>query len=598
MSMKFYDILLEILTQQEYDPFGKVERDPKVIGMMDNIFDMIKKVVPKYHESRGDDRDSFPSYVSSKDGDRLYVPFETGNEDIRSNVKDIVVNELESLGYSLVSYKKGLAKKEGSSQVVKIGKVLSRYANNDSKYGDYYDENDGVGRVLMVGDILKLYTEDPVRNSSRSDDMMVVFSKHPYDIAGMSTDRNWGSCQKIGAQQSDRLYCGVKEGTIVIYLISGNDPNITRPIGRTLAKQYVNKENPEDIMYVVSGEYGNAPSDFKTYVIGIFDKINKEKVGSYRYNSGLYNDERETIDKYDVNRLILHPEEIKKFDSSLIGDFDIVTILLGNKNSILYLGDHYFSNDMIHMLIRKNRNFFNEVVSGHPVIDWVSPRSRAVYYNILLNKPGYFRMIKNFGYDDITIGCLSNNISVYINRKGEFDVSGVEIDVDSPSYKVKVAAYYNSLLKEPKYLWFGRFGEYGGNVALVSELEDYTRSKNINVVHKFIDSSFQLDIRGVDVRKIESDYERSVYFNQKFNTEKFLLSRRTENPNVFLVKIDDESILTFGGVDIAYYMNINGEPDLTGIDLDYAPVRAVRLTKEMIMKKNLNEIKVGFKRFV
>ena len=37
------------------------------------------------------------------------------------------------------------------------------------------------------------------------DDLLVVISRHPYDIAGSDTDRNWTNCMTIGSEKSNKL---------------------------------------------------------------------------------------------------------------------------------------------------------------------------------------------------------------------------------------------------------------------------------------------------------------------------------------------------------------------------------------------------------
>jgi hypothetical protein len=573
--MKFYDILLEILTQDQYEPYSNIEREKKVEKMMDQIFDQIKKIIPKHQVSDNSLSDSFPPYVSSKDGDRLYIPFSSDPEGVDSYNKQVVVDELDHLGYDVVDYKKGLARKDG--QVIKIGKVLSRY---DMK------------------EVLNMFNNDPARVSSKNDDFMIVFSKHPYDIAGMSTDRSWRSCQNIddGSQMS-KVMCGVVEGTIVIYLISGMDKNIESPIARTLAKQYVNKADPNDIMYVVSGVYGNAPSDFIPYVKGIFDVINKEKIGTYRYNSDLYNDESETINKYDINQIINDPSILKNVDFDQISPEDRLKILIANPKTILYLGDIYLSEDNVRILLRNDKNYFEQDIDGHPLVDWVYTMSRASYYNVILNRPKYFRSIENFGYGDTAMAYLNDFTPIFINRKGELDLTDVDLNNLSSPEEVYRAAYYNTLLKDPKYTNFDEFGKYGGDIAVV-----WTKNKIENQprIMTFVNRDFQPDLTGVDIKKLNNNYLRGAYFNQLFGTKKFGSALKTENPNIFIMIIKDPEY-TRSGRDFeedAYYMNINGKPDLTGIDIYNAPVGAVKLTKEMIQGENLNEIKNGFNRFI
>jgi hypothetical protein len=132
------------------------------------------------------------------------------------------------------------------------------------------------------------------RQSSVSDHVQyyIVYSKHAYDIAGMSTDRGWTSCMNIYTGMNKHyIQHDIKEGTIVAYLIKESDFNINNPTARLSIKPYVNIENPDDVFFQPETKiYGSAPGDFQSVVNKIFDKIQPGKSGTFELVDTLYCD--------------------------------------------------------------------------------------------------------------------------------------------------------------------------------------------------------------------------------------------------------------------------------------------------------------------
>lgn len=92
---------------------------------------------------------------------------------------------------------------------------------------------------------LDLFSVDPVRlgknikSAISSNDLWIVISNHAYDIAGMSTDRDWTSCMNI-VDGDNKWFVeqDIKRGTLIAYIIDKKDTNIEHPYGRILIKPY------------------------------------------------------------------------------------------------------------------------------------------------------------------------------------------------------------------------------------------------------------------------------------------------------------------------------------------------------------------------
>jgi len=130
---------------------------------------------------------------------------------------------------------------------------------------------------------------------------LVCISRHPYDIAGMSTDRRWTSCMNLnGGAYYKKIKEDIKYGTLIAYLIYADDKNINKPIARIAIKPYQNVSNPEDILLVPEPEvYSDNKykdyTEFKKIVKEWVDSFQQEKTGMFLFNEKLYRDKSDKI---------------------------------------------------------------------------------------------------------------------------------------------------------------------------------------------------------------------------------------------------------------------------------------------------------------
>lgn len=220
-------------------------------------------------------------------------------EGLVDNYKDIEYTLVKN-GYKIVDYMQGLATKDEKNNV-NIGKLLAPYP-----------------------ELKQFYDLDPVRQSVTKK-QEVCISRHPYDIAGMTTGRGWSneSCMNIDSKNGGKyLPVDVKAGTLVAYLIdktlkdaNGNpvDKNgrkvepLKSPTARVLIKPFVKLDNGKlvkdsEVVFGVEGKiYGAAGvTSFVDTVVKWADNINDshELEGAYVLFPGLYNDDIEDIKHY------------------------------------------------------------------------------------------------------------------------------------------------------------------------------------------------------------------------------------------------------------------------------------------------------------
>lgn len=216
---------------------------------------------------------------SKKKGYRLYI--EPGQPvKMRYTVPPAVRVAVQKAGYIITDY---LAKKcvkasdKEQKNVFNIGKVIAKDPHAKAAFDN-----------------------DPQLQNTKSQNIQVVISCHPYDIIGMSTGRDWDmqSCMRLKdyrdgvseGQYNHHVKKDVAEGTLVAYAVREGDSNIQKPLCRCLLKPFVNDDG--DVLYRrESSIYGNTVPGFAGALTAFLRKINAHvPEGFYRVVDGLYND--------------------------------------------------------------------------------------------------------------------------------------------------------------------------------------------------------------------------------------------------------------------------------------------------------------------
>lgn len=194
--------------------------------------------------------------------DRITIPLEGHGEKKAANPHPDVVGHLKKHGYSVDDYVAGTAKKEGDKRVFKIGKVLN--STNAPK------------------EIHNTFQNDPARAASKSGagGLHIVISRHPHDVAGMSTNQGWASCMSMGTKDEKEegpegfkhmggsnqhyLQHDVEQGTHVAYLARSDDPEAKKPLARIALKPFEPLDkSKKTILRPESRTYGTGDSAFE-----------------------------------------------------------------------------------------------------------------------------------------------------------------------------------------------------------------------------------------------------------------------------------------------------------------------------------------------
>jgi len=160
------------------------------------------------------------SHKRGKKAFRIYFDYAT-DKDIRisdAQIPSQITAFLQQNGYQLLDYAAGTVK-DKHERVTRLGKVLSKQP-----------------------DLKKLFDNDANRRqivTASKGNKLVCLSMHPYDVAGMSTDRGWTSCMNlVSGSNKQYVKADVEANTLIAYLINEDDKNINAPIMRVLLKKY------------------------------------------------------------------------------------------------------------------------------------------------------------------------------------------------------------------------------------------------------------------------------------------------------------------------------------------------------------------------
>ena len=133
-----------------------------------------------------------------------------------------------------------------------------------------------IGKLLKSPTAVQEFANDKRRGAAKqkAGALSVVISRHPYDVAGMSTDRGWTSCMNlIDGVNKHYVAKDVKEGSLIAYLVDSNDLNIQSPKARILMRVFKAKGK---IGLFPSGVYGTASDAFALTVAKWCSEVNSK----------------------------------------------------------------------------------------------------------------------------------------------------------------------------------------------------------------------------------------------------------------------------------------------------------------------------------
>jgi hypothetical protein len=241
----------------------------------------------------------FSKYPHDRNAYRIYLPLPPTTP--TSKIEPLIQQKLATKNYKISDYVSGMAT-DGRRQM-RIGKLLS----DDPQ-------------------LTKQFANDPARSATKQD-LMVVISRHPYDIAGMSTGRGWTSCMNLhDGENAHYVPAEIEGGTLIAYLVNVNDKNIEKPLARTLIKPFINVINPTDIAFGIENKvYGTGTASFVDVVSRWVNDVNNARAlnGIFQFNPksyrDVYGDDFRTVitlgkhdtDQTQIDQIIADPDNIQ-----------------------------------------------------------------------------------------------------------------------------------------------------------------------------------------------------------------------------------------------------------------------------------------------
>lgn len=339
---------LPLRTAKMYTNIGK---NPEIVSRQNSILDALKQQ---------------PGAESSKRGDRVYIPFEpaspydvAGYTSFSEQLQEFITefgyytqkslrqaSSAKRLGIDAPSYPhldvssilSGLVHDQYDRKI-KISKFIQTvllqveikytiellktkvssvrhkgkegYFNSDGAFQSWDDLITKLKKEVTpkIKQLIDQYNSIPevkeVSTNRRIKPYYIVFSKHAYDVAGMSTDRGWTSCMNLyGGSNAHYISMDVVKGTLVAYLVNVTDKNINKPVARVAIKPFVNINDESDVAYQAEGRaYGSPPADFLKTVDRLIDDAQPGKVGTFKLIDTLYCDSNRLITKFSDPRI-------------------------------------------------------------------------------------------------------------------------------------------------------------------------------------------------------------------------------------------------------------------------------------------------------
>lgn len=271
------------------------------------------KTLPK------DTHDEMFKVYGNKHADKIILPYHgIVGDDNTTHFNSAIAKHLhENGGWTIHDYRQGIATrklvtKKGfiKPEFKKIGAILQETGGNDktgtfTKYETKPNEDGILVRHATTEEkpLLKGFNEDTTRHGGKneaSNNLQIVISRHPYDVAGMSSGRSWRSCMRLPADDQAQkegdhginhsyIRHDLRHQTMVAYLTKAGDNSIEKPIARVAIKRFTNDKD-HDIWRPESSIYGTTSNGFLNRVNEVMSNHYPSHKGGYFKNPDLYND--------------------------------------------------------------------------------------------------------------------------------------------------------------------------------------------------------------------------------------------------------------------------------------------------------------------
>ena len=319
---------------------------------------------------------------------RVTIPIEHPPKDLTGHpLHDEIKSHIEKHGYSIKDYAKN--------------KVID-------KHGRETTVNKALNKVKAPAGLDQKYNNDPVRQSQAEDahtGKSITISRHPMDVAAMSTGRKWDShsCMHMGGTPTikghtepgaNRRYIkkDMEHGTLAAYIHDTDDTELKNPSGRMLLKRHDEFNGGKTIFRPESRQtYGGTGAMLHTLNNWSKKHYPADHDKLYTKHESLYNDDGQTFTDHDEKKFnpklmdakVQHIADNHN-DGDSFGNFDDGDTIQHKVSNVLHTMRKKLGNDQHkemdkHLHLDLAKNFHNPEKNHHD--DEVNDYSSNPHYS-------------------------------------------------------------------------------------------------------------------------------------------------------------------------------------------------------------------------
>lgn len=317
--------------------------------------------------------------LNKKSGDKLQAPID-------------ISHELLKHGYTVEDYLAGIAVDSTGKRRMKIGKLLSKSPT-----------------------LQKMFNEDKSRAAYKGKHIICI-SRHPYDIAGMSTGRGWTSCMNLDTGINKHyVEEEINVGSLIAYIIEEKDLNIKSPVSRISIKPFERDDGTgKPILVAGFSVYGTEiPGFIKSVQTWLDQNVNMHRT------TGLYRRALDTYNDGESDHMVIDPNNKEEVDRLLDLNVKNETIRINHAERDLVLSAYphllkdrklVYINDLVSVLRSAEPELAMEYLIANPerVLSMYS-----VHSNIVKGSEEYRRELRRFANIQPTLFPMSDKEMPY-----------------------------------------------------------------------------------------------------------------------------------------------------------------------------------------
>ena len=348
-----------------------------------------------------------------------------------------IVDILDEEGYYCPDYRQAYVFKKDDklkSKPVKLLKILSKNLKDDQE---------------KFNELKKQFDERLKTSRKENVKCKICITHHPYDVAAMSTDRNWTSCMELNkGLYKDTPLKQVQYGGMCAYLINENDLKVSEPFARIAIKRLVANDPHNFIFQPETRIYGDGKFaeelGFMNNVKDILQKSNEETQGEdavfRRKDGNSWSDG--SLDEQIYLDKILHMKDFSRLTKN-----DIEKISAKKDLSLKFIEAHASELNLT-LFVREliNSDFENDdLYNEEKCLEFMNKYKQYINITKLVNDQKFFPYGNDWLYeefeDEINWSKLIHNLmyipkDIFDRHFDEFDFTNIILKDFNNNYEI------------------------------------------------------------------------------------------------------------------------------------------------------------------